>query len=98
MHFRAQASLPFMAGLVEQVSSMIYPLKSAAIAPAAPAESSAIRAIPLFMSGLLRVKYYQARAGSCNFWNRTVASRDRTVAEWLKLSGIEGIRDGVAAS
>src|SRR5436190_22112035 len=82
MHFRAQASLPFIAGLLEQASSIIYPLNSAANAPSAPAESRAMRAIPLFMSGLLRVKYYQK-----NVVPKTdiVASRHRTVAEWLKL-------------
>src|SRR5437016_5532737 len=52
MHFRAQASLPFIAGLDAQDSSMMYPVKSAARAPIQKTNTTEHSAIPLFMVDL----------------------------------------------
>jgi hypothetical protein len=56
MHFRAQASLPFIAGFVEQASSMTYPVNSAPAAAASEkTNESANGAMALLMVGLLDV-------------------------------------------
>src|SRR4051812_29763378 len=49
MHFSAQAALPFIAGLVEQLSSCTNPLKSAASELAAKPNNIAVNAVAVFI-------------------------------------------------